>query len=79
MDKNKHVVRLQIIPAEEGKKMVREIYKDIKVRFYKEYDGWNYEVTGFQPPYQKAYIAGPFRFKFQAWLDYRREFITPYR
>lgn len=73
-------VRLPIISEEEGNAMMREFYKNIIVRFYKDYDGWFYEVTGFAPPHQGTqHFSGPFQFKFQAWLDYRREFITRYR
>lgn len=74
------VVRLQIIPEEEGKRLMREFYKDIKVRFFKDYEGWHYEVTGFQSPHERTtHFTGPFRFKWQARRDYKREFIAPYK
>lgn len=78
--RDKGRVELPIIPEVDGKAMMREFYKNIEVRIYKDHGGWWYEVTGFAPPHEGTqHFSGPFRFKWQAWLDYRREFITPYK
>lgn len=47
----------------------------MKVRFFRDTDGWWYEVTGIQSQYGARYAEGPFMFKFMARMRYKREFL----